>query len=88
MIKEAINIDPREISPLMNPDMELINSLREKLPEALITTYTYDVRGNVTSITEPDGLKTTFEYDALDRLIAIKDHAGNLIESYDYHYKN
>ena len=37
MIKEAINIDPREISPLMNPDMELINSLREKLPEALIT---------------------------------------------------
>ena len=87
MIKEAINIDPREISPLMNPDMEL-NSLREKLPEALITTYTYDVRGNVTSITEPDGLKTTFEYDALDRLIAIKDHAGNLIESYDYHYKN
>lgn len=34
---------------------------------SLVTSYTYDANGNVISMTTPDGIKTTYEYDTLDR---------------------
>lgn len=34
---------------------------------AQTTTYTYDSRGRVTGVTTPDGVTTTYGYDALDR---------------------
>jgi YD repeat-containing protein len=36
---------------------------------------------------DPRGVVTTYEYDAFGRLQTIKDHNGNKLEGYDYHYK-
>lgn len=51
-------------------------------------TYTYDDAGNLTrkvdvSLAEPQRT-TSYEYDGLNRLLAVKDGAGDLIARYSY----
>ena len=60
--------------------------LRTGLPNAQITTYTYDPGIGIISQTDPNGLITTYEYGNLNRLYQVKDHDGNVIQQYEYHY--
>lgn len=62
-------------------------SLRNAYPDALITTYTYDLLKGITSITDPKGYTTRYVYDKFNRLKYIKDHNENIINEYDYHFK-
>jgi len=88
-VKTALeNTTLESISLLSEPNMEVINKLRNKLPNALISTYTYNPLIGVSSVTDPMGLTTHYEYDEFGRLESIKDHEGNIIESYKYHYHN
>lgn len=64
-----------------------IDEVRFYPSDALITTYTYDPLVGMTSSTDPKGQITYYEYDSFQRLKNIKDHNGNIIKSYDYHYK-
>ncbi|MDB9380915.1 hypothetical protein PN465_01475 [Nodularia spumigena CS-584] len=63
-------------------------NIRQLLPEAMITTYTYKPLVGVTSITDPRGLITTFEYDSAGRLIQVRDYQGKILSENEYHYKN
>jgi len=65
-----------------------LNSLRSSLPNAMITTYTYKPLVGVTSITDPKGMKTTYEYDTFGRLKEVRDNDGKLLSENEYHYKN
>ena len=58
-----------QLGNMTTPDteMETINALRQKLPEAHVYTYTHRILVGVTSITEPDGSTTYFEYDTFGR---------------------
>lgn len=60
-----------QLGNMTSPDteMETINSLRQKLPEAQVYTYTHRILVGVTSITEPDGMTTYFEYDTFGRVV-------------------
>lgn len=58
------------------------------LPGALVTTYTYDPLIGITSITDPRGYTIYHNYDEFNRLKSIKDADGNLVEEYEYNYKN
>ena len=73
-----------------NPNISAINNLRNNpnLKDAMITTYTYKPLVGVTSVTDPIGKITTYEYDVFNRLKHIKDLNGNILERYDYHYQN
>ena len=73
---------------LSDPDKLIINSLRNALPNSLITTYTYKPGVGILTSTDPKGMITSYEYDQFGRLQSIKDHNGNIIEQYDYNYKN
>ncbi len=64
-----------------------LQTLRETLPEAMVTTYTYDPLIGVTSITDPRGYTMYYEYDAFNRLKEVKDADGHLITDYEYDYK-
>ncbi|WP_413513485.1 RHS repeat domain-containing protein [Myroides odoratus] len=66
-----------------------INNLRTNatLKEALITTYEHQPLIGVTKITDSKGVSSTYEYDTSNRLKAIKDEQGNILESYQYNYK-
>ncbi|WP_298548420.1 RHS repeat domain-containing protein [uncultured Aquimarina sp.] len=67
---------------------ETLDQLREAVPNALITSYTYDPMIGVTSITDPKGYTMYYEYDGFNRLVNVKDGDGNILSENEYHYKN
>ena len=64
--------------------LDRLNGLREALPDAHVTTYTHMPGIGVTSVTDPAGTKTTFEYDHAGRLTCVRDNDGNKVEEYEY----
>lgn len=68
----------------------LLKQLRDHsyFANAEVTSYTYDPQIGVTSITDPKGYTTTYEYDDLQRLKYVKDAEGKLVSRNKYHYKN
>ncbi|MDN5217516.1 hypothetical protein QQ020_35920 [Fulvivirgaceae bacterium BMA12] len=58
------------------------------LADAQVTTFVYDPLIGMTSQTDPNGITTFYEYDDLNRLELIKDHEGNILQHYEYHYHN
>ncbi|TKC60161.1 hypothetical protein FBD94_14700 [Pedobacter hiemivivus] len=64
-----------------------IADLKVGLPQAHISTYTYSPLIGIASETDIKGMTTYYEYDGFQRLKCIKDQQGNILKSYDYHYK-
>lgn len=70
----------------------LLNVLRSKLNDGLVTTYVYDnVMGTLTEVQEPNGAVKKYMYDGLGRLkqtsVIQTDNAEKTIQTFDYHYK-
>jgi YD repeat-containing protein len=65
---------------------DAIDDIRIYPKEAEITTYTYNPLVGVTSVTDPNGKTTYYEYDGFGRLWAVKDHERNVVRSHEYHY--
>ncbi|MBL4605150.1 MAG: RHS repeat protein [Flavobacteriaceae bacterium] len=65
-----------------------LNNLRAALPDAMVTTITYDSAIGTTSMTDPRGNVIYYEYDNFNRLVFVKDKDGNIVSENQYHYKN
>jgi hypothetical protein len=61
-------------------------SLRNNLPAAMVTSYTYKPLVGVSTITDPKGYITYYGYDEANRLKTIKDQELNLLQSYCYNF--
>ena len=64
-----------------------LNNLRNALPAAMVTTYTYLPLIGISTITDPKGNTTTYSYDEFNRLKTVKDGQGNIVSENQYHYK-
>ncbi|MEM9931781.1 MAG: RHS repeat domain-containing protein, partial [Bacteroidota bacterium] len=64
-----------------------LEKIRNGLPDAMVTTYTYDPAVGLTSLTDPRGYTTYYEYDAFTRLKAVRNAANQLVTEHNYHYK-
>ncbi len=83
-IASSLGITPAE---LMNFDLSLnLNTLREKLPQAMVTTYTYEPLIGMTSMTDPKGYMRYYEYDTFNRLMHEKDAEENITNKFYYGY--
>ncbi len=67
-------------------DILAVKWLRTQLPNALITSYTYDFIFGRTSVTAPNGATNYIEYDAFGRVKAIRDNNHNLLQVREYNY--
>jgi len=64
------------------------NSLRNNLPNALVTSYTYIPLVGVSTITDPRGDSINYHYDAFNRLEYITDKNDKILSKNAYNYKN
>ena len=65
-----------------------LNNLRNSLPNGMVTTYTHKPLIGVSSITDPKGNTTYYEYDPYGRLKNTKDDDKYILKENEYHYKN
>lgn len=68
-----------------------IDLLRTSLPAASVVTYAYKPLVGISSITDPTGLTTCYEYDDLGRLVRTYIQNGKrheTVEKQEYHYAN
>lgn len=61
-----------------------IETLKNQLPNSLVTTYGHEPLRGLTLQTDPNGIKTTYEYDGFGRLYWVKDNDNNLLKKYEY----
>jgi YD repeat-containing protein len=64
-----------------------LNKLRVGLPNAQVTTYTYEPLAGIVSQTDIKNQSTYYEYDGLQRLMNIRDQDKNVIKNFSYNYK-
>ena len=74
--------------PVDSPDdpniQDKIELLRLNLPEAMVTSYTFLPFVGITSMTDPAGKSTYFDYDFTNRLVQINDSDGNPVKQFFY----
>lgn len=56
------------------------------LQNALTTSYTYEPGVGIISRKDVTGQLTTYEYDLLNRLSAVRDNSGYIIKTFNYNY--
>lgn len=64
-----------------------LSDLRNALPNAMVTTYTYKPLVGISTVTDPKGDKQTYHYDSFNRLQFVKDAQENILSENQYHYR-
>ena len=65
----------------------LVDDVRFQPKKSVMTTYTYHPIFGMTSSTDNNGISTYYDYDSFGRLWRVKDHKGNVLKQFEYHYK-
>jgi hypothetical protein len=63
-----------------------IDELRLYPSDAQMTSYTYNPLVGMTSSSGPTGILNYYEFDALGRLVRLRDMDKNVVKQYDYKY--
>lgn len=92
VIINASNDDANDTAVGNPKEQDLIIALdafRVALPNYQVTTYSYDPLIGVRSITPPSGVREVYVYDTANRLKEVRENSsnGNILKSYEYHYK-
>jgi YD repeat-containing protein len=86
-------LGPATIDQLLGPNpgndaqvRQLLAPLRTRLPQARVTSYTYQPLVGLTSQTDPSGRTNFYEYDDLGRLLRARDEQGYILAEQQYQY--
>ncbi|RFS24664.1 hypothetical protein DVR12_05530 [Chitinophaga silvatica] len=75
-----------------NPNEQTLRNELDKIRvalkgKALVYTYTYKLLRGLSSETDPSGQTIYYEYDAVGRLIALRDMDQKIIKTFDYQFQ-
>ena len=90
-VTAALGFPPEELSALVEPDFNILNSLRKKLPNAHVWTYTWAPLIGMISETDPAGFSKHYSYDDAGRLtetFIVKDGNKEILNAIKYHLVN
>lgn len=88
LIDDAVTVSNNETTVATEDHLrEKQQLLREGLPNAMVTTYTYDPLIGITSSTDPKGYTMYYHYDKFNRLQFVKDANGKVLSKNEYHFK-
>ena len=87
-VAAALGITAEVLKGYNETSLATLHTLRGLLPKAMVTTYTYAPLVGITSMTDPKGYSTSYEYDHLNRVEHIKDSDNNLVDKFYYYYKD
>jgi len=74
-----------------SPLIGAINALRNSLPESQITTLTYKMKVGVTSVTDPRGVSTYYDYDEfgwLKERYIMENGQKKIVQKEEYHWND
>ena len=80
-----------QTNPNMSDILNLGNLLRQNFRNAFVTVFTYKPLVGVTSITDPRGITTFYEYDCFGRLITIyrmNNGTREILQTFEYNLVN
>ncbi|MEM7186813.1 MAG: hypothetical protein AAF466_09155 [Bacteroidota bacterium] len=85
----SLNLDFNKIdNPNSIQDIQVeIQKIRTGLPNAQVTTFTYEPLVGVNSITDPKAYTMTYHYDNQNRLQYVKDQDGNVLTENNYNLR-
>lgn len=66
----------------VNPSSYLVSGVSSSVGTSL--SYAYDASDRLATVTRPDNTTISFQYDANSLIIAVRDHAGVILESHTY----
>lgn len=84
----AVNLSPAILNDPQDADvLQLeLNKIRTAYPNAMVTTYSWIPSVGVSRIVDPRNDRKSFEYDALGRVVLIRDSRGNVLKKFCYTY--
>jgi hypothetical protein len=65
-----------------------LNTLRNALPQAFITGYTYRPLIGISNMIDSRGYTTSYQYDNLNRLLNIKDENEKMLQEFEYDFRS
>ncbi|AXG67850.1 hypothetical protein KORDIASMS9_01799 [Kordia sp. SMS9] len=84
----SILLDEANIQNLTGAALEnALNSLRDNLPQAMVSTYRYQPLVGVVQTTDPRGRNTYYTYDTMGRLKHVLDHDQHVLSENNYNYR-
>jgi len=86
-IAAALGISENQLLDYNESHLSQINGLRTSLPKAMVSTYIYKLLVGITSMTDPRGYTTTYEYDEFNRLKYVRDAQGIMVSKNEYNYR-
>jgi len=89
VVSSGINMSSiNNLTPLESVMQSELATLRQNLPNAMVTAFIHKPMIGLSCKIDPSGNKISYIYDEYNRLKEIRDRDNNIIEEYKYHYKN
>ncbi len=75
----------------IEPDMTMVDALRNSMPNSRVRTYTYRPLIGILSSTDENGITTYYDYDGfgnLSEIYILENGTKKILEHQDYHWNN